>query len=196
MERYMYYCDNCGSLGSAEHENPDHKQKCEKCKHYMRPLMVDINEWRKMTEDERKQVIDDKGNEAEADIEYEEYNDKDNNYEPGRINAVKTNYFSNIDNKIKVIAKIIMILCIISGTILFIYYLVQYLDNLDMIRDYTSIEYAKITVARTGMIFTVVYTLAGIASSFFIYGFGEIIYRLIQIDDKLTRFSRDNERKE
>lgn len=177
MQTYMYYCYECNTLGSAEAD----KLKCPKCKEYMKPLELDIEQWRSMTEDARKQAIE------KAYYENSNIKDEINIDESDDTENLGTDKFSNIDKKIKSIAKLILYLSIILGSITIGKHLFNYLDYSILADEHSSINDTQALIAKTYLISALKYTFIGVISSFLIYGFGEIIFRLIQIDDKISK---------
>jgi hypothetical protein len=82
--------------------------------------------------------------------------------------------FKNIGSKIKVIAWIIFITCVLVGGVMF---LTSYSDNSRHIESYgtASIE------AQANIVYSMIIVVSGVISSFLCYGFGEIIDSLSSI---------------
>lgn len=194
MQIYMYYCEGCRSLGSAERKHSEDKHRCSKCKQYMKPLMKDINEWRAMTEDERKIAIHNIADNIQEETiitntDNKNVNDEKNvNYEKNKyyeIKDIKIDGFNNIHIKLKKLANILLAVSTVIGVISVGYYIIYYLDYIS--DNQASIDSIQKSIIQTKLILSIRNTFIGIVTAFVLYGFGEVIYRLIRIDNKLSK---------
>ena len=53
MDKYIYYCKNCDSVYSGA---KDTIQKCPECKVIIVPTMVELEEWRSKTPEEKEEL--------------------------------------------------------------------------------------------------------------------------------------------
>lgn len=100
--------------------------------------------------------------------------------------------FENINSKIKNLAAIIFVVSVIGGIIWFIASFSLYNDNKTFINSDYSEYYLKAIRGKSGMIYSVILLVSGIISSFLIYGFGELIERVRNIDYKLNGKPKEN----
>lgn len=106
MDRYMYYCNKCGLLGSAEHEQPTDKQECVNCHTIMKPLLMTSSQWHQLSIDEKeiykKRLMD----EAKATKEFDENLYLNNKYKQDKS-----------ENKVAILIRVIAIAIYIVGFI-------------------------------------------------------------------------------
>jgi ribosomal protein S27AE len=72
MERYMYYCNKCGFIGSAEHKEPTERQVCGNCHSDMKSLLMTSSQWHEMSAEDKEQMKDRLLNDAKTTNEYDE----------------------------------------------------------------------------------------------------------------------------
>ncbi len=95
--------------------------------------------------------------------------------------------FDDIGDKLKGLSKIILFTSILIGCIWLLYSLSKWSDYQDYLKygdinDFFSHAYN----AKAGIVGSITLSISGIILSMFIYGFGEIIDRLISIDNKIN----------
>ena len=93
--------------------------------------------------------------------------------------------YNNIGDKIKGMAVLIAVASIGIGIFLFLLSINQYFEYRD---------YLDTTVWKMGMIYSIVLIVTGIISSFLIYGFGQIIIHLRNMDYKINGYVEDDNR--
>lgn len=170
----------------------------------MKPLMMDIDEWRAMTEDERKLAIHNISDKIQGDTNFDNrnyYDEKNENHKANEYNEnnehyelkdIKIDGFNNIHIKLKKFANYLLAISVIICVISVSYYVIKYLDYTKNIDKYSTIDNAQKSLIITNLILSVKNTFIGVVSAFILYGFGEVIYRLIRIDDKLSKIIKSN----
>jgi hypothetical protein len=94
--------------------------------------------------------------------------------------------FNNISYKIKVISLLSLICSVVGGAIWLIFSVTQYVKYKEFLQfENLSRFYNTAVIARQGIVYSLVLLIGGIISSYLIYGFGEIIESLNNIDSKL-----------
>lgn len=93
--------------------------------------------------------------------------------------------YNNIDEKIKGLAIIIIIVSLGAGGIWLLYSISQYSDYHEFLQ-YGDINdyYIKAVNAKQGIIYSIVSIISGTVLSYLIYGFGELLYQVKRINEK------------
>jgi hypothetical protein len=93
--------------------------------------------------------------------------------------------YNNIDEKIKGLAIIIVIISLAGGGIWLLYSISQYSDYHEFLQ-YGDINdyYIRAVNAKHGIIYSIVSIISGTILSYLIYGFGELLYHVKRINEK------------
>lgn len=96
--------------------------------------------------------------------------------------------FDNIDEKLRVIAKLIFIITLLGGILWLctsLYNIVEYKDFL-VHETFMTDYHTKAISAKNGIIYSVILIISGAISSFILYGFSDLIYYVKNINNKLN----------
>lgn len=92
--------------------------------------------------------------------------------------------FDNIGDTIKKIAVTMAILSIVIGIIWFMASIINWNEYQKLYNSsYDSFYKIEALTAKSGLIYSIILLICGTISSFLIYGFGELIDRVVSIDE-------------
>lgn len=103
--------------------------------------------------------------------------------------------FRNIGNTIKNLAVVLLFVGLIGGMMWLLYSINQYIeykDFLDYYYDSTSEYYQKALFSKNGLLLSVIIIVCSVISTLLMYGFGEMIEHLKNIDDNLNGYNEND----